>query len=267
MHRPEWAPETIDIERPSVARMYDYYLGGSHNFAVDRSAAQAMIAAVPEAPLMAQANRAFMRRAVRYLAAQGVRQFLDIGSGIPTVGNVHEIAPPDARVAYVDIDPIAVAHAREILAGHDRTVVVQADLREPEKIVHDPGIRALLDFDAPVAVLIVAVTHFIPDSDDPAGLVARLRDALAPGSYLVLSQASDEGRTEEERAEGRAVYQQTDNPLSARDRATLLPWFDGFELIDPGLVWVPLWRPDPTDDTEDAERVVFLGGVGRLGRA
>ncbi|MDR7278249.1 SAM-dependent methyltransferase [Catenuloplanes atrovinosus] len=268
MHRPEWAPESIDIERPSVARMYDYYLGGSHNFAVDRAAAQAMIAAVPEAPLMAQANRAFMRRAVRYLASQGVRQFLDIGSGIPTVGNVHEIAQqvrPGARVAYADIDPIAVAHAREILAGDDHTVVIQADLRDPESIVHHPDVRALLDFDEPIAVLVVAVTHFIPDSDDPAGLIARLRDTLAPGSYLVLSQASDEGRTDEERAEGQAVYRQTDNPLRARDRATLLPWFDGFELLEPGLVWVPLWRPDPTDNTEDAERVVFLGGVGRLG--
>ena len=264
MHRPEWAPEGIDIERPSVARMYDYYLGGSHNFAVDSSAAQAMIAAVPEAPLMAQANRAFMRRVVRHLAGRGVRQFLDIGSGIPTVGNVHEIAGAGARVAYVDVDPVAVAHAREILAGHEHPVVVQAALRDPESIVHHPAVRELLDFDAPIAVLIVAVTHFIPDSDDPAGLIARIRDALAPGSYLVLSQASDEGRTDEERAEGTAVYRQTDNPLRARSRATLRPWFDGFTLLDPGLVWVPLWHPDPTDDTEDAERSVFLGGVGVL---
>lgn len=268
MQRPEWAPESIDIERPSVARMYDYYLGGSHNFAVDRAAAQAMIAAIPEAPLMAQANRAFMRRAVRYLAARGVRQFLDIGSGIPTVGNVHEIAQqeiPDARVAYVDIDPVAVAHAREILADNELTVVVQADLRTPEEIVKHPEISALLDFTQPIALLVVAVTHFIPDADDPPGLLSRLRDALAPGSYLVLSQASDEGRTEEEAAETLAVYRQTDNLLRARSRAALVPYFDGFTLLDPGLVWVPLWRPDPTDNIEDADRVVFLGGVGRLG--
>jgi SAM-dependent methyltransferase len=268
MQRPEWAPESIDIERPSVARMYDYYLGGSHNFAVDRAAAQAMIAAVPEAPLMAQANRAFMRRAVRYLASQGVRQFLDIGSGIPTVGNVHEIAQqevPDARVAYVDTDPVAVAHAREILAGNEQTVVIQADLRTPEVIVNHPAIRALLDFTQPVAVLVVAVTHFIPDADDPAGLIARLRGALAPGSYLVLSQASDEGRTEEEAFETLMVYRQTDNLLRARSREALRLYFDGFTLLDPGLVWVPLWRPDPTDNIEDADRVVFLGGVGRLG--
>ncbi|WP_033341222.1 SAM-dependent methyltransferase [Catenuloplanes japonicus] len=268
MQRPEWAPESIDIERPSVARMYDYYLGGSHNFAVDRAAAQAMITAVPEAPLMAQANRAFMRRAVRFLAARGVRQFLDIGSGIPTVGNVHEIAQhemPDARVAYVDIDPVAVAHAREILAGNAQTVIIQADLRTPEEIVKHPEVRELLDFSQPIAVLIVAVTHFIPDEDDPAGLIARIRDALAPGSYLVLSQASGEGRTEEEAAETFAVYRRADNLVRARPREMLLPYFDGFTLLDPGLVWVPLWRPDPTDNTEDADRVVFIGGVGSLG--
>lgn len=137
MQRPDWAPETIDIERPSVARMYDYYLGGSHNFAADRAAARAMVEAVPEAPLMAQANRAFLRRAVQYLAQAGIRQFLDIGSGIPTVGNVHEIAQridPESRVVYVDVDPVAVAHSQEILAGNAHAAVLQEDLRNPEAI-------------------------------------------------------------------------------------------------------------------------------------
>ncbi len=268
MRRPDWAPEEIDIERPSVARMYDYYLGGSHNFAVDRAAAQAMVAAVPEAPLMAQANRAFLRRAVQFLVDRGVRQFLDIGSGIPTVGNVHEIAQraaPDARVVYVDVDPVAVAHSREILAGNDAATVVQEDLRHPRRILAHPDVRRLLDLDQPVAVLVVAVLHFVPDADRPAELLRTLRDALAPGSWLVLSQASADGRGDDERAEAEAVYRRTDNPLWIRSRAELTEFFDGFELVEPGVVWVPQWRPESPDSTEDAERSAFIGGVGRLG--
>jgi SAM-dependent methyltransferase len=268
MQRPDWAPETIDIERPSVARMYDYYLGGSHNFAADRAAAQAMVAAVPEAPLMAQANRAFLRRAVQHLAEAGIRQFLDIGSGSPTVGNVHEIAQridPAARVVYVDVDPVAVAHSREILAGNDRTVVVQEDLRRPERILAHPDVRKLLDLDQPVAVMIVAVLHFIADDDRPAEILRTLREALAPGSYLVLSQASDDGRSSDERVEAERVYRRTDSPLWVRSRAELTALFDGFELVDPGVVWVPQWRPDTPESAEEAERAVFMGGVGRLG--
>ncbi|MEV4812890.1 SAM-dependent methyltransferase [Micromonospora avicenniae] len=268
MQRPDWAPETIDIERPSVARMYDYYLGGSHNFAADRAAAQAMVAAVPEAPLMAQANRAFLRRAVQFLTEAGVRQFLDIGSGIPTVGNVHEIArrtAPDSRVVYVDVDPVAVAHSREILAGDDRAAVVQEDLRRPEQILAHPDVRGLLDFDEPIAVMVVAVLHFIADDDRPAEILGVLRDALAPGSHLVLSQASDEGRSEEERAEAQKVYRHTDNPLWVRSRPELTTFFEGFTLVEPGVVWVPEWRPESPENAEDAERSVFMGGVGRLG--
>ncbi|MFC4021239.1 SAM-dependent methyltransferase [Micromonospora sp. GCM10011542] len=268
MQRPDWAPDSIDIERPSVARMYDYYLGGSHNFAADRAAAQAMVAAVPEAPLMAQANRAFLRRVVQHLAGAGIRQFLDIGSGIPTVGNVHEIAQrvdPASRVVYVDVDPVAVAHSREILAGNDRAVVVQEDLRHPERILTHPDVRKLLDLDQPVAVMIVAVLHFVSDSDRPAELLRTLREALAPGSYLVLSQASDDGRSSDERAEAERVYRRTDSPLWVRSRAELTVLFDGFELVDPGVVWVPQWRPDTSESAEGAERAVFMGGVGRLG--
>ncbi|MGC5051839.1 SAM-dependent methyltransferase [Micromonospora sp. DT48] len=268
MQRPDWAPETIDVERPSVARMYDYYLGGSHNFAVDRAAAGAMMAAVPQAPLMAQANRAFLRRAVQFLTDAGIRQFLDIGSGIPTVGNVHEIAQrhaPESRVVYVDIDPVAVAHSREILAGDDRTAVVQEDLRNPDRILANPDVRALLDFDQPIAVLVVAVLHFVADDDRPDEVLRTLRSALAPGSYLVLSQASDDGRDETERAEAEEVYRRTDSPLWVRSRAELTGFFDGFELVEPGVVWVPQWRPETPESAEDAEQAVFLGGVGRLG--
>ncbi|MDM4720046.1 SAM-dependent methyltransferase [Micromonospora sp. WMMA1363] len=268
MGRPNWAPDDIDIERPSVARMYDYYLGGSHNFAVDRAAAQAMVTAVPEAPLMAQANRAFLRRAVQFLVDAGVRQFLDIGSGIPTVGNVHEIAQrhaPDSRVVYVDIDPVAVAHSQEILAGNDRTTVVQEDLRHPERILGHPEVRRLLDLDRPVAVLVVAVLHFVAADDRPGELLRTLRDAVAPGSWLVLSQASADGRDDDERAEAEAIYRRTDNPLWLRSRAELTALFDGFELVEPGVVWVPQWRPEFSENTEDAEQSGFIGGVGRSG--
>ncbi|MFF5071094.1 SAM-dependent methyltransferase [Micromonospora olivasterospora] len=269
MQRPDWAPDSIDIERPSVARMYDYYLGGSHNFAADRAAARAMVDAVPEAPLMAQANRAFLRRAVHFLAEAGIRQFLDIGSGIPTIGNVHEIAQridPESRVVYVDVDPVAVAHSREILSGNDRATVVQEDLRHPDRILAHPEVTRLLDFSQPVAVMIVAVLHFVPDSDRPEELLRTLRTALAPGSHLVLSQASDEGRRHTgERADAEEVYRRTDNPLSIRSRAELASLFDGFELVDPGVVWVPQWRPETPESAEDAERAVFMGGVGRLG--
>ncbi|MEO3775614.1 SAM-dependent methyltransferase [Micromonospora sp. B11E3] len=267
MHRPDWAPDSIDIERPSVARMYDYYLGGSHNFAADRAAARAIVDAVPEAPLVAQANRAFLRRAVQFLAEAGIRQFLDIGSGIPTVGNVHEIArriAPESRVVYVDVDPVAVAHSWEILSGDDTTTVIQEDLRHPERILAHPEVTGLLDFSQPVAVMIVAVLHFVPDSDRPDEILRTLREALAPGSYLVLSQASDEGRRPTEREDVEAVYQRTDNPLWIRGQAELTALFDGFELVDPGVVWVPQWRPETPESAEDAERAVLRGGVGRL---
>jgi SAM-dependent methyltransferase len=269
MQRPDWAPDTIDIERPSVARMYDYYLGGSHNFAADRAAAQAMVAAVPEAPLMAQANRAFLRRAVQFLVESGVRQFLDIGSGIPTVGNVHEIAQrvaPDSRVVYVDVDPVAVAHSREILSGNDRATVLREDLRNPERILTHPEVTKLLDLTEPVAVMILAVLHFVAPDDRPDEILRTLRGALAPGSYLVMSQASDDGRSESgERAEAERVYRRTDNQLWIRGRAELTGLFDGFQLVEPGVVWVPQWRPESPESAEDAERAVFMGGVGRLG--
>ncbi|MDG4832231.1 SAM-dependent methyltransferase [Solwaraspora sp. WMMD1047] len=268
MQRPDWAPDNVDIERPSVARMYDYYLGGSHNFAVDREAAQAVISVVPDAPLMAQANRAFLRRAVQFLVDAGIRQFLDIGSGIPTVGNLHEIAQraaPESRVVYVDSDPVAVAHSREILAGNDQTVVIQEDFRRPEQILSHPELRKLLDFAEPVAVLVVAVLHFVPEEDDPDAALRTIRGALAPGSFLVLSQASDDGRSETEQTEARRVYRRTDSPLTPRSRTRLTELFDGFDLVEPGVVWVPQWRPDSPDGLDDAERAVFLGGVGRLG--
>lgn len=266
VERPSWAPSAIDLDRPSAARVYDYYLGGSHNFAVDRAMAQEAIGLWPELPQIMQANRAFLRRAVRFLAGEGIGQFLDIGSGIPTVGNVHEVAHgmrPDARVAYVDVDPVAVAHSRAILGADARTTVVHADLRQPERILADPGLRGLLDLNQPVALLLVAVLHFIPDADDPAGIITRLGEALAPGSYLVLSHATHEGQPERT-AIHQQLYARTRTPMTMRSAAQVSALFDGFALIDPGLVYLPLWRPDPAEDPEERpERFTGLAGVGR----
>jgi hypothetical protein len=172
MERPDWAPEGVDLDRPSAARVYDYFLGGAHNFAVDRELAEQIARMTPNIGDTMRANRSFLRRAVRFLVGEGITQFLDIGSGISTVGNVHEVAQqadPRSVVVYVDVDPIAASHSSAILAGNPQTAVVQADARDTDRILFDPQVRRLLDFSKPVAVLLLGVLHFIPDSDDPAG--------------------------------------------------------------------------------------------------
>ncbi|MFL6128770.1 MAG: SAM-dependent methyltransferase [Mycobacteriales bacterium] len=266
MDRPEWAPVGIDLDRPAAARVYDFYLGGFHNFAADREMGRQAIAMWPELPEIMQANRGFLRRAVRFLAGAGIRQFLDLGSGIPTVGNVHEIAQratPGARVVYVDNDPVAVEHSRAILAGDERTAVVHADLRDPDSVLADPALTGLLDLDRPVAVLMVAVLHFVPEEADPAGLVARFRDATPAGSYLAVSHATA-GERPDRAAEHRGLYQRTATPMTMRTRAQIARLFDGYELVDPGLVYLPEWRPEPGGPAvENPERFTGLAGVGR----
>jgi hypothetical protein len=265
--RPDWAPAGIDLDRPSAARVYDFYLGGFHNFAVDRDMGRRAVEMWPELPEIMKANRAFLRRAVRHLVAAGVRQFLDIGSGIPTVGNVHEVAQqaaPDARVVYVDNDPVAVEHSRAILAGDERTAVVPADLREPASVLGDPALKRLLDLSRPVAVLLVAVLHFVPDEADPSALVGRYRDAMAAGSYLVISHASSDGQPPTLTQSHRDLYRRTATPMTMRTKEEIAAFFDGFELAEPGLVYLPLWRPDPgTEIDERPERFTGLAGVGR----
>ncbi|WP_030767574.1 SAM-dependent methyltransferase [Streptomyces sp. NRRL F-2664] len=274
MERPAWAPPGIDISVPSVSRIYDYYLGGSHNFEVDRRAARRAMEFMPGLPKIMQANRAFMRRAVRYAVAEGVTQFLDIGSGIPTFGNVHEIAQaasPGARVVYVDHDPVAVAHSHAVLAGDEHTGVVAADLRKPREILASPEVGALLDLDRPVALLLVAVLHFVEDADHPYEAVAELRDALAPGSLLILTHASYEGipLTQDVASGTVGVYRDIRNPLVMRSGEQIAGFFEGFEMVEPGLVSMPDWRPDRSEAAEDGEApedpYAFsgFGGVGR----
>ncbi|MDT9696466.1 SAM-dependent methyltransferase [Streptomyces sp. P17] len=268
MERPAWAPRSIDISVPSVSRIYDYYLGGSHNFEVDREAARKAMGFMPGLPKIMQANRAFMRRAVRYAAAEGITQFLDIGSGIPTFGNVHEVAQaasPRAHVVYVDHDPVAVAHSQAVLNGDEHTDVVAADLRKPQDILASPQVERLIDLNRPVALLLVAILHFVEDADDPYAAVAELRDALAPGSLLILTHASYEGiPLTAERAEGTVgVYKDIRNPLIMRSREEIARFFEGYDMVEPGLVSMPHWRPDTAPEEEDPWAFSGFAGVGR----
>ncbi|TDB75547.1 hypothetical protein E1264_39705 [Actinomadura sp. KC216] len=261
----EWIPPEVDSQRPSVARVYDYLLGGDHNFASDRDLATGLLRVEPQARELAQANRAFLRRAVRTIAGTGVDQFVDIGSGIPTQGNVHEIARsvnPDARVVYVDNDDVAVAHSRTILAGDERAVVLHADMRRPEDILADPVLKGLLDLSRPTAFLLVAALHLVKDEEGPEGIVGALRDAAAPGSHLVISHLTHEAEPGKTAAIGK-LYDRASSPAVSRSHAGILRFFDGWDLLDPGLVYVPLWRPDEGEAVADPERFLVFGGVGR----
>ena len=266
MTRPSWAPPEIDLNRPSAARVYDYYLGGFHNFPADRAMAQEAIRMWPELPVMMQANRAFLRRAIRYAVRRGITQFLDIGSGIPTVGNSHEVARqanPECRVVYVDIDPIAVAHSRAILGDDPATLVLQGDLRQTDAILSDERVRGLLDLDRPVGVLLVALLHFIPDAHDPRGVIERLGDVLAPGSMLIISHASSDGQPELA-SRHQDLYARTPTPMTMRSKAEIESLFDGFVVQEPGVVPIQWWHPDPVSDTgAEIERMVGFAGVGR----
>ena len=268
MQRPAWAPRSIDISVPSVSRIYDYYLGGSHNFEVDREAARRAMEFMPGLPKIMQANRAFMRRAVRWAAGEGITQFLDIGSGIPTFGNVHEVAQaasPGARVVYVDHDPVAVAHSQAVLEGNADADVVAADLRKPQEILDSAQVQGLIDLDRPVALLLVAILHFVEDADDPYAAVAELSAGLAPGSLLVLTHASYEGiPLSPERAGGAVdVYKDIRNPLIMRSRDEIARFFEGYDMVEPGLVPMPQWRSDTAPEDEDPYAFSGFAGVGR----
>jgi SAM-dependent methyltransferase len=257
-----------DVERPSPARIYDYLLGGYHNFEVDREVAQKLIEFLPRAPLVMRANRAFVRRVVRFLVGQGIDQFLDIGSGIPTVGNVHEIAQeinPSAHVVYVDIDPVAVRHGEEILRENANTAIIQADTREPQAILDHPEVSRLLDFGRPIAVLITSVLLFLTEDDEAYRVVRALRDALAPGSYLAISHAFSEEVSPEQVEEVTKLYAAAGSPIKGRSGAQIERFFDGLELVEPGLVYLPLWRPEDPDDLyyDQPHEALNLGAVGR----
>lgn len=240
-------PPGVDVDRANVARMYDYWLGGAHNFAIDREYADRIEASNRTARHAARSNRSFLRHVVRWCLAQGIDQFLDLGSGVPTVGNVHELAP-GARVAYVDHEGVAVAHARTILAGIDRASVTQADLADADAVLGAPGVADLLDFSRPVAVLAIAVLHYVPG--DLVALLAPYRERLVPGGALAISHVSDEQDDAELADRIRAaaeVFAGSANPVTLRSRAELLAPFDGLAVAEPGMVDVVDWpaaRPD-----------------------
>ncbi|MFG2947199.1 SAM-dependent methyltransferase [Streptomyces adustus] len=254
--------EDIDTSRPHPARIYDYLLGGKDNYEVDAQAGERLAAAAPEVRIGLRANRAFLRRAVRHVVGSGVRQILDIGTGLPTSPNVHEIAQevaPDVRVAYVDNDPIVKTHGDALLSRSGTTSIVLADLRDPRAVVEHPDVRRVIDLDEPVALLLVAVVHFLTDAERPGQVVATLRDALPAGSFLVLSHATGDFA---DRSEAQAVYNRATATLNLRTRAEVERFFDGFELLEPGLAQVPFWRPDGPPPARSDE-IGFYGGVAR----
>lgn len=254
----------LDTTRPHVARMYDYYLGGKDNFEVDRDAVVAVEAAMPEVRQLAHENRAFLRRAVTFMTAAGIRQFIDIGAGLPTAGNTHEVAQasaPGARVVYVDNDPIVLSHGRALLATNADTTVVTADLRDPADVVGRDEVRKLIDFSQPVGVLLIAMTHFLHD-DERDAVMGELRKSLVPGSYLATTHVTVDKHSREAVEGVEAVYRQTPTPIFFRRHDEIARLFDGFELVEPGLVTVDAWRPDPADPAPEATRWLY-GGVGR----
>lgn len=259
--------EGADTTKPSIARIYDYYLGGTHNYAVDREAADRVTDELPTLPDILRVNRAFLRRCVRHLAEQGVRYFLDLGSGIPTVGNVHEIVQgidPSSRVVYVDIDPVAVADSRRILAGNDRAAVVNGDLREPEKVLGHPEVLRLLrpERGEPIAVLMSSVLHFVPDDGEAAALVASYAAAMPAGSYLAVSHGAHNPADDPRLDRAAATYSRTVASLRLRTHGELRRLMAGFELIEPGIVYCSQWRPEPDTDVTSTALLPQICALG-----
>jgi hypothetical protein len=262
----ELAGRGLDVTVPNVARIYDYFLGGKDNFAADRAAAEELRGLLPDAGAACRENRAFLRRAVRYLASEaGIGQFIDIGSGLPTASNTHEIAQairPDARVAYVDYDPVVVAHGQALLGSAPGVAVIDADLRCPGVIAGSGPLADLVDFSAPVAIVLAAVLHFIPDNDDPYGIVDVLKSVMAPGSHLVISHATHDSVSRAEALGGMSVYAKASAPVVPRSHDGVLKFFDRTDLIDPGLVNISEWRSSQRHSSRPARALIY-GGVAR----
>jgi hypothetical protein len=258
-----WVPTSVDLEKPSSARAYDFVLGGNHNFAVDREFVRQVQAVYPESKFFALQNRAYLRRVVLYLMEQGIRQFLDLGSGIPTVGNVHEIAQevdPSARVVYVDIEHVAVAHSQLILENNPNAVMVHADITKPGLVLQDPATRDMLDFDQPIAVLAITIGHYV--LEDVQGVFAAYRDAVPSGSHLALSHLTDDFVDMDQIT---TSMSRTQNSLKPRPKAEILELFGDWELAEPGLVTTSQWRPDRGSDSPEvaAQRDGLYAGVAR----
>ena len=262
-----WVPRSADIARPSIARVYDYLLGGKDHFAPDRAVGDKIKSALPEVHLGVRAQRMVLRRVIRYLVAEaGIRQLVDIGSGLPTAGNVHEVArdlAPDTRVVYVDNDPIVLAHARALLAGGVGVSVVDGDLLDAERLLDTPALRAAIDLRRPVGLLLCGIVHYISDDEDPGGIISRLVAALPPGSHVFLHHLVEAGTPGEKAAE--AAMRQGMGRGYFRSPERVAEFLAGLELVEPGLVRVPDWRPDGTEDSAAVHPVLRLA-VAAVGR-
>jgi S-adenosyl methyltransferase len=258
-------PRAFDTGTAHIARVYDYWLGGKDNYAADRAAGDEAYVAYPDMPSSVRANRAFLRRAVRFMAESGIRQFLDIGTGLPSANNTHEVAQsvsPDCRVLYVDNDPMVLAHARALLAGGQEgsTAYLDADARAPEKILH--GAKQMLDLSQPVGVMLIAILHLVNDEDSPQQIAARLMQEMAPGSYLAITHVpSDMQASMGVVAAAKRVNRLMAQRINPRSRADVTQFFDGLELLPPGVVPIQEWRPDTAE--EAAARAAMWGGVAR----
>lgn len=256
----------IDTAMPSPAGIYDYLLGGHDNIAADRAAAREMLSAFPGIRRVARANRGFLVRALWFLAAQGIGQYIDLGTGFPTSPNVHEVARqviPDARVAYVDCDQAVTRHNRELLSGTPGLAAVQGDIRCPAEITNAPDLLKVIDFAEPVAVLLVAVLHFIGSGEDAAGIVAAFRDHIAPGSYVVISHGVSDGTDPEIVGKIAGAYSSVSLPVTPRTATEVAALFDGFDLVEPGVVDVTRWRPERRTRSQG---IKVAAGVGRKSR-
>ncbi|WP_257155871.1 SAM-dependent methyltransferase [Streptomyces sp. Ru87] len=261
---PGFSPPEIDTTRPSVARVYDAVLGGKDNYPVDRELTEQLMAAFPDGGRGAVINRAMLGRAVRHMSGAGIDQFLDLGSGLPTVQNTHEIAQsanPRAKVVYVDNDPIVLAHGNALLADNRSTAVVAGDLREPERIFAHSGVSDALDLRRPVGVIMNAVIQHVLDEEDPVGIIGRYKEMMAPGSYLLLTHFCS-STPEARRLE--SVLLQALGRGQLRSMAQIAGFFEGLEITEPGVVYLPYWRPDePVAAPLDISGLLYGGGLGR----
>jgi hypothetical protein len=275
MSERERAPRGVDTTVPSIARVYDYILGGKDNFAVDRQLAEMAVKIAPEGPLTARANRDFLKHVVRHLALEaGIRQFIDLGSGLPTQGNVHEVLQeiaPDARTVYVDNDPLVLSHSRALLTTNDTTAIVQADVREPQTILNHADVRRLIDLDQPVGLLFFAILHHLDDDEDPGGVTAEFLKAVPPGSHIAISHFHNPGdehpKVAAQAAAGEKLFNERLGTGRWRTREEILAYFGDLELIEPGLVPLPRWLPYPKGTgpllEPDSIHYSFIGGVAR----
>ncbi|MCE7006681.1 SAM-dependent methyltransferase [Kibdelosporangium philippinense] len=272
---PPIGPRSYDSEMPNASRMYDYYLGGAMNFTADRELAERAKTVLPCTPSLARLNRSWLRRVVNVCLDEGIDQFLDLGSGIPTVGNVHEIVQrraPQGRVMYVDYDATAVTHARKLLKGNENAGILHADIRDPDTVLEAPEVRALLDFSRPIGLLMVGILLYVGEEYSPAGLVAAYRDACAPGSLLPISVITTQIVAERDPVTHKqildliAVYADASEQIRDWSKADLAAWFTGMDLLEPGITILPEWRPDGSleADNDSEARLLGIGGMGRV---